>query len=85
MIKDQAKRRHMFKIILLLLAFNFAFFIVKSANRIIKNTTSTQSATAHPSNFKKANIKIKIDDKFKGMTTKIAEEIAEDIQWEDVQ
>lgn len=85
MIKDQAKRRHMFKIILLLLAFNFAFFIVKSANRIIKNTTSTQSATAHPSNFKKANTKIKIDDKFKGMTTKIAEDIAEDIQWEDVQ
>jgi hypothetical protein len=75
----------MFKIILLLLAFNFAFFIVKSANRIIKTATSTQNATAHQSNFNKTNTKIKIDDKFKGMTTKIAEEIAEDIQWEDVQ
>ena len=75
----------MFKIIVLLLAFNFAFFIVKSANRIIKTATSTQSATAHQSNFNKTNTKIKIDDKFKGMTTKIAEEIAEDIQWEDVQ
>jgi len=75
----------MFKIVILLLVFNFAIFMVKNVNKIIKTAYSTQQKETSDDKVNKGFKNKKIDNRFRGITTKISNRIAQDIDFEEIE
>jgi hypothetical protein len=73
----------MFKILAILLAFNFVWMIAKGAKSLFHSSTFSSNTTFHTDD-RSNNQKVEIDKKLKGITDKISKNYAEDIEWEEI-
>lgn len=72
----------MFKILAILLAFNFIWMIAKGAKNLFYSHAQANHSTYH-SDDKSNSKKVEIDVRLKGITNKISKNYAEDIEWEE--